>query len=165
MNDCPVTPRWLSRLYYTHVDRSLRRTVALAAEREAMEDGEWNRFLGDLGERLAAKALRRDGLKVLYRNYRAPKGGEVDIVCRERDFLVFIEVKTRSSTDFGRPVRAVDEAKQLLIVKGALSWLRELDFPEVRFRFDVVEVILREGQPPEIEHLRNVFQMPEPYRY
>ncbi|MCB1091706.1 MAG: YraN family protein [Verrucomicrobiae bacterium] len=130
-----------------------------------MSDGEWNRFFGDLGERLAVKALRRDGLKVLYRNYRAPKGGEVDIVCREGDWLVFVEVKTRSRTDYGRPVRAVDRGKQLLITKGALSWLRELNHPEVKFRFDVVEVVMEEGKPPQIEHLKNVFQMPDAYRY
>jgi putative endonuclease len=130
-----------------------------------MDDGEWNRFVGEWGEKLAVKHLRFEGLKPLYRNFRAPKGGEVDIVCRDGEFLVFVEVKTRRSTDFGRPVRAVDKAKQLLITKGAMAWLRELNHPDVKFRFDVVEVVLEEGKPPQIEHLRNVFQMPEPFRY
>jgi putative endonuclease len=154
-----------ARYFYRYLDRSLSEPVDLAARRQAMGAGEWNRFFGDLGERLAVKALRRGGLKVLYRNFRAPKGGEVDIVCREGEWLVFVEVKTRSSTDFGRPVRAVDEAKQVLIVRGGLAWLRELNHPDVNFRFDVVEVVLEEGKPPQIEHLRNVFQMPESYRY
>lgn len=157
------------RVFWTFVygtlDRSLVEPVALKARREAMEDGDWNRFLGDLGERMAVKALRREGLKVLYRNYRAPGGGEVDIACREGRWLVFVEVKTRRSTDFGRPVQAVDAPKQLLIVRGAMSWLRELGGPDVNFRFDVVEVVLEEGKPPQIEHLRDVFQMPDNYRY
>ncbi len=152
-------------VYYRWIDRSLTRPVALAAERESMEDGEWNRFVGELGERLAVRALRRGGLKPLYRNFRAPKGGEVDIVCRDGEFLVFVEVKTRRSVDFGRPVRAVDRPKQLLITRGAMAWLRELNYPDINFRFDVVEVVLEEGKPPSIEHLENVFQMPEPYRY
>lgn len=152
-------------LYYRWIDRSLTRPVALAAQREAMGDGEWNQFLGELGEQLATKRLRFDGLKPLYRNFRAPKGGEVDIVCRDGDFLVFVEVKTRRSVEFGRPVRAVNQGKQLLITRGAMAWLRELNHPDVNFRFDVVEVVLEEGKPPQIEHLKNVFQMPEPYRY
>ena len=106
-------------LYYRWIDRSLTRSVALAAQREAMGDGEWNQFFGELGEQLATKRLRFDGLKPLYRNFRAPKGGEVDIVCRDGDFLVFVEVKTRRSVEFGRPVRAVNQGKQLLITRHA----------------------------------------------
>lgn len=152
-------------LYYRTIDRALERPVCLDARRAAMEDGEWNGYLGELGERLAVKYLRREGLKPLYRNFRAPKGGEVDIVCRDGEQLVFVEVKTRRTTDFGRPVRAVNQGKQLLITRGALAWLRELNHPEVIFRFDVVEVVLEESQPPQIVHLKNVFQMPKKYFY
>src|SRR4051794_33643896 len=65
--------------------------------------------LGREGERLAARHLRRNGYRVLYRNFRAPHGGEVDIVCRDKscDTLVFAEVKTRTSTVFGTPGEAV----------------------------------------------------------
>ncbi len=151
--------------YYRRIDRALERPVRLDALREAMDDGEWNGYVGELGERLAVKYLRREGLKPLYRNFRAPEGGEVDIVCRDGDFLVFVEVKTRRTTEFGRPVRAVNRGKQLLITRGALAWLRELNHPEVMFRFDVVEVVLEEGRPPLITHLKNVFQMPKGYHY
>ncbi|MCB1231174.1 MAG: YraN family protein [Verrucomicrobiae bacterium] len=130
-----------------------------------MDDGAWNRFIGEYGERLTMKYLRREGMKPLFRNFRAPQGGEVDIVCRDGECLVFIEVKTRRSTDFGRPVRAVDRAKQLLITRGAMAWLRELNHPDIVFRFDVVEVVLEEGKPPQIEHLKNVFQLPDSIRY
>lgn len=122
--------------------------------------------IGRLGEDLAARFLRRrEGMKVLYRNFRAKKGGEVDIVCRDREVLVFVEVKTRTSLAFGRPVEAVTPAKQELITKGALEWLRLLDFPKINFRFDVVELILENGQPAKIERVPNAFTMPPSYFY
>lgn len=155
----------LARIYYQRFDRSLATPVALEEKRTALNDGEWSRFLGELGEQLAVKFLRREGMKPLYRNFRAPQGGEVDIVCRDGDTLVFIEVKTRRTTDFGRPVRAVDRGKQSLIIRGALAWLRELNHPDVIFRFDVIEVVLEEGKPPQVEHLKHVFEMPESIRY
>jgi len=120
--------------------------------------------LGIKGEKLAARALRKQGYKVLYRNYRAPKGGEVDIVCRDGDTLVFIEVKTRTSDAFGSPAEAVTGAKQALITKGALSWLRLLDSPDIHFRFDVVEVTLAAGKP-EISVIKDAFPLPERYTY
>ncbi len=100
-------------------------------------------------------------MKILYRNFRAPGGGEVDIVCRDGDCLVFVEVKTRSSEDFGRPVAAVDEEKQRLVSRGGIAWLRLLGFPDILFRFDVVEVIGKEGGVPSISRIENSFQLPE----
>lgn len=122
--------------------------------------------LGLCGERLAAKHLRRNGYKVLYHNFRAPKGGEVDIVCRDiaEKTLVFVEVKTRSSLDFGRPITAVDRQKQYFIARGAMAWLRLLDNPDVAFRFDVVEVVL-DGDKRSINIVRNAFVLPKPYVY
>jgi len=155
----------LARLFYRHIDRSLHRPAFSATARETLTDGEWKRCVGEAGENLAAKYLRSEGLKVLYRNFRAPKGGEVDIVCRDGEMLAFVEVKTRTSSDYGNPGRAVNRKKQTLITKGAMAWLRALNFPEVIFRFDVVEVILEPGKPPQIEHLENVFELPAGYRY
>ena len=154
-----------ARLYYEYVDRSLRVPAFAETDRESMADGEWKQRVGRAGEDLAAKFLRREGLKVLYRNFRAPKGGEVDIVCRDGEMLAFVEVKTRTSSDYGNPGRAVDRKKQTLITKGAIAWLRALNFPDVIFRFDVIEVILEPGQPPKIAHQRNVFELPANYRY
>src|SRR6266446_6198986 len=68
--------------------------------------------LGARGEELAARYLRRHGFKILYRNFRGRQGGEIDLVCRDRDTLVFVEVKTRTSEDFGRPLEAVNRPKQ-----------------------------------------------------
>lgn len=103
---------------------------------------------------------------MLYRNYRAPRGGELDIVCRDRrsDELVFIEVKTRRSREHGAPSHAVDREKRDLIARGAISWLRLLDWPDVRYRFDIAEVIVPERGKPEITLIENAFPLPEPYR-
>ena len=121
--------------------------------------------LGRVGENLAVRHLRKNGHKVLFRNFRAPHGGEVDIVCRDKrqNELVFVEVKTRTSEDFGRPLDAVDRKKRRLILRGAMTWLRMLDMPDIVFRFDVVEVII--SSPTEVRHIENAFRMPDNYSY
>lgn len=121
--------------------------------------------LGIRGEKLACRFLRRNGYKILHRNFRGRTGGEIDIVCRDRDTLVFVEVKTRTREDFGRPFDAVDRNKQKRIARGGLAWLRLLGDPDILFRFDVVEVILPENAEPRIELLRNAFALPDPYIY
>ena len=121
--------------------------------------------LGSRGEKLACRFLRRNGYKVLYRNFRGRSGGEIDIVCRDKDTLVFVEVKTRTREDFGRPLDAVNREKRNRIARGGLAWLRLLDDPDILFRFDVVEVIIAEGAEPRLEILRNAFSLPESYRY
>src|SRR5438477_6758306 len=98
--------------------------------------------LGTKGENLDCRVLRRNRYKILYRNFRGRTGGEIDIICRQGDTLVFVEVKTRSRSDFGRPLDSVDREKQKRIARGALAWLRLLDHPDILFRFDVVEVII-----------------------
>lgn len=113
--------------------------------------------IGELGERIAVDFLKAEGRKVLYRNFRAPKGGEVDIVARDGKILSFVEVKTRTSEKFGRPLDAVDREKELLIERGANEWLRLLGTREIPIRFDVVEVILREGEVPKVNLVRDAF--------
>src|SRR5438067_4093312 len=122
-------------------------------------------WLGREGEKLAARFLRREhGFKILYRNFRAPRGGEVDIVCRDGDTLAFVEVKTRTRTDFGSPGEAVNRAKRELITRGALAWLRMLDNPDVLFRFDIVEIVMEHGKP-RFNLIRNAFQLSAHYIY
>ena len=126
--------------------------------------------VGALGERIAAHFLQRKGWKLLYRNFRAPRGGEVDLVLRggeELNQLVFVEVKTRTRKGYGRPLEAVDRDKQTLIERGANEWLRLLadqhrhDDVDIRrsisWRFDVVEIILQEGEKPEVHLVENAF--------
>ena len=121
--------------------------------------------LGEHGEKLAARFLRSHGFKLLYRNFRGRQGGEIDLVCRERDTLVFVEVKTRTREDFGRPLEAVNREKQRRISLGGLAWLRLLGDPDILFRFDVVEVVIAEETDPRLELIRNAFQLSEPYLY
>lgn len=119
------------------------------------------REIGDMGELIAARWLAAHGRKVLYRNYRGPNRGEVDIVARHRDVLTFVEVKSRTSTAYGRPADAVGPDKQRLIQRGALDWLRLLGNPRIKFRFDIAEVILVEGELPRVHVIENAFQMPD----
>ena len=102
-------------------------------------------------------------MKILYRNFDPPYGGEVDVVYRDKDTLVFGEVKTRTSREFGRPADAVDKEKQGRIAKGGLAWMRMLEKPVALFRFDVIEVTLIEGELPEIELIREAFHLPDGY--
>jgi putative endonuclease len=120
---------------------------------------------GARGEKLAARFLRSRGYKILYRNFKDRHGGEIDIVCRDGDTLVFVEVKTRRSEEFGRPIEAVDRQKQLRVSKGGLAWLRLLDNPDVTFRFDVIEVLLPEEGEPRCELIQNAFELSQPYIY
>ena len=121
-------------------------------------------MLGRRGENIAARHLRRSGYKVLYRNFRAQKGGEVDIVCRDKDTLVFVEVKTRRSDQFGAPAEAVTPFKQQLIARGALEWLKLLGHPDILFRFDIAEVLVTGGES-EVNVIKDAFQLPEHYSY
>ena len=119
---------------------------------------------GELGERAAQKHLRQQGLKFLTANFRSARG-EVDLVLREDDCLVFVEVKTRSSEEWVRPAAAVDAEKRRHLSLAALDYLRRLGNPPVKFRFDIVEVLLEDGAVREVRHLPNAFTLSTPYRY
>jgi putative endonuclease len=120
---------------------------------------------GELGEKMAGRFLRKNGYKILYRNFRGHSGGEIDIVARDNDTLVFIEVKTRTREDFGRPLTAVDRQKRRRVSRGGLAWLRLLNNPDILFRFDVVEVLIVPDSKPKLELIKNAFQLPAPYIY
>jgi putative endonuclease len=117
------------------------------------------------GENLACQFLKKNGYKILYRNFKGRTGGEIDVVCRDRDTLVFVEVKTRTREDFGRPLETVTREQRNRIARGGLAWLRLLDDPDILFRFDVVEVIAAEGEQPRLELIQNAFSLPKPYIY
>jgi putative endonuclease len=120
---------------------------------------------GKRGEQLACKFLRSHGYRVLYRNFKSRRGGEIDIVCRDGDTLVFVEVKTRRGDEFGRPIEAIGREKQLRVSKGGLAWLRLLDNPDVVFRFDVVEVLWPLDGPPQCQLIQDAFELSQPYIY
>jgi len=81
--------------------------------------------------------------------------------------LVFVEVKTRVNEDLGAPSEAVDKTKQRHMCKVALDYLRLLGYPQIQFRFDIVEVILPKGarRPEDVRLIQNAFEMSEPYIY
>ena len=119
---------------------------------------------GRLGERAARKHLRRFGLKFLAANFRSERG-EIDLVFREGDCLVFVEVKTRSSEEWVRPAAAVNAERRRRLTRAGLDYLRLIKNPPVKVRFDIVEVLLDQGVVREVRHLPNTFAMERPYRY
>ena len=119
---------------------------------------------GELGERAAKRHLQKLGLKFLTANFRSPRG-EIDLVFRDDDCLVFAEVKTRSSEAWTRTAAAVNAHKRRLLSQTALDYLKLLRNPPVKIRFDIVEVLLKVGEVSEVRHLPNTFAMSKPYRY
>jgi putative endonuclease len=87
------------------------------------------------------------------------------LIFRDADCLVFVEVKTRSSEEWRRPAATVSAAQRRRLSQCALDYLRLLKNPEVKIRFDIVEVLLADGAVREIRHLPNTFPMAKPYRY
>jgi len=96
---------------------------------------------------VAAAFLRCRGYRVLYRNYWTARG-EIDLICRCGELLVFVEVRTRSSEEFGRPAESIDAAKQESVRHAARRYLELLRREDLLYRFDVVEVVLQTGQIP-----------------
>jgi putative endonuclease len=119
---------------------------------------------GALGERAAKQHLQKLGLKFLAANFRSERG-EIDLIFRDDDCLVFVEVKARSSEDWTRPAAAVDARKRRLLSQCGLDYLRLLKNPAVKIRFDIVEVLLTAGAVREVRHLPNAFSLSQPYRY
>ncbi|MBI5773181.1 MAG: YraN family protein [Verrucomicrobia bacterium] len=119
---------------------------------------------GKLGEQAAKRHLQQAGLKFLTANFRSARG-EIDLVFREDDCLVFVEVKARSSEAWTRPAAAVNARKRRLLSQTALDYLRLLKEPRVKIRFDIVEVLLADGAVREVRHLPNTFSLSPPYRH
>ena len=115
----------------------------------------WSRWLGRRGEQEAARFLRRQGMKVLIRGYRTTQG-EVDLICRDGDRVVFVEVKTRQH---GHPAEAVNLAKERRLTLAALHFLRRYHLLETPCRFDVVAITWPQGKiPSQIEHFPGAFE-------
>jgi putative endonuclease len=117
-------------------------------------------WLGNEGERLAARYLRRQGFRILARRYRTP-AGEIDLVARDGKSIVFVEVKTRRSEAAGQPHEAVDHYKQAQLTRLALAFLKRFRLLEQPARFDVVSIVWESAASgPEIIHYRNAFEPP-----
>lgn len=125
------------------------------ARRRHMTD---DHALGRRGEDLAQRFLQRAGMIIVDRNYRMASGaGEVDLVAWEGDTLVFVEVKSRKTDEYGSPDRAIGLAKEASLVRTGREYARHAEVSWERVRFDVVTVVFR--KPPEITHVRDTLAL------
>ena len=113
--------------------------------------------LGDRGEVVAVRHLRRQGYKVLMCNFEAG-GGEIDIVARKGELLVFAEVKTRRSGDGSKPYQQVDQRKRRAITRAARAYLSHYKGRQPPWRFDVISIVWPESGEAQVEHLPNAFE-------
>lgn len=119
------------------------------------------KLLGRSGEDRASRFLAEQGFRILERNYRI-SAGEIDLIALDRDTIVFVEVKTRTSDAYGAPELAVDHRKQTRMTKAALAYLKSRNLHQMPCRFDVVAIT----RTPEerIELIRNAFETQGGYR-
>lgn len=110
--------------------------------------------IGAEGEELAVAYLRNEGYSILHRNYKTPYG-EADIVAKDNDTVVFIEVKTRTNKSFGQPFEAVDFRKQKRLKQIALFYLKNCK-SQIKLRFDVISITTEDGWR-KINHIREAF--------
>ncbi len=116
------------------------------------------RELGIEGEEMAAKALKKGGYKIIEKNYRS-KFGEIDIVAEEKDYLVFVEVKRRSSGSFGGPFAAIDKKKKEHMIRSAQWYLKDRRCTGRKARFDIVGI---DGD--ELKIIQHAFIVEEGFR-
>ena len=130
-------------------------------EQDSRPAPENTRTLGDLGERLAAEHLVKNGYRLVMANFKVPIGrntneaqvtGEIDLIAFDGDTLCFIEVKTRTSDEFAGPLAAVDLRKQRQIIRAARVYRRIFGIREVKYRYDAISILI--GQPPIIQLIR-----------
>jgi putative endonuclease len=113
--------------------------------------------LGRRGEDIAHRFLQRAGIIVVARNYRLASGaGEIDLVGWDHDTLVFAEVKSRSTDEFGAPDRAIDSEKRKRMLRAARDFARHSEVPWDKVRFDVVSVVFT--TPPAVTHARDIMK-------
>ena len=130
-----------------------------AATPRHLEVGRW-------GERFAEQHLREAGLRIRARRLRVGKRDEIDLLAQDGEQLVFVEVKTRRSERYGRPIAAVDRAKRQRLSRAAVRYIKRLPSPKIYFRFDVVEVIGCPEDPPDkilVRHIPNAFSLDRRY--
>jgi len=113
-------------------------------------------IIGDFGESAAADYLRQAEYEILERKYRL-KIGEIDIIAKQNNIFVFIEVKTRRSTRYGFPAEAVTYRKQQKILSTAQCYLKQIGQNNACCRFDVMEIFLTQQQVVKYNHIINAF--------
>ena len=117
-----------------------------------------NRVFGAKGEEEASNYLSERGYTILYRNFRAGRLGEIDIIGKDAGTLCFIEVKTRSNDRYGTPAQAVSAQKQYTIARLAQVYMQRYGIKDIPVRFDIVELLMdRDGRVRNIELIKNAF--------
>lgn len=116
---------------------------------------------GRRGEKQAERFLKKSGYKILGRRVRVGKHDEIDLIVREGETMVFVEVKTRKTERYGRPAAAVNRDKRRTLSRAAVTFLQKRKLRPPFIRFDIVEVI---DEPSEIRHIENAFQLEGNYR-
>jgi putative endonuclease len=115
------------------------------------------RKIGDMGENLAVKKLKRMGYKIIERNFLT-KTGEIDIIARDGKYLVFVEVRVRNNGQFGSGAETVDKIKQRKIIRTSLCYLQRTNSLDVPVRFDVVSISDLYAKNPSVEVIQNAFE-------
>lgn len=124
---------------------------------------QWKKIYGDIGEEIARRELERAGYSVLERNFRA-RHGEIDLIARQGDVLVMVEVKTRDSARFGEAEEAVDAAKARHIAQAATEYLRRHpEFAELPVRLDVVAITLNGEEEAQVRLYPNALDLGDYY--
>jgi putative endonuclease len=114
--------------------------------------------LGKKGEKLAINYLKKRGCSIRSSNFRT-RLGEIDIVAEDNGTIIFVEVKTRTGTMYGAPYEAVTKIKQVQLSKVALEYLNQYDLNDSPARFDVISIVHADGEKPEIELIKNAFEL------
>ena len=112
------------------------------------------RQVGDIGEKASRKYLKKNGYKIVAKNYNT-KYGEIDIVAENKNYIVFVEVKTRTNEKYGRASEAVNKIKKIHMKKSAAIFLKENNFSRFTIRFDVIEVYMINGKC-KINHIKQI---------
>ncbi|MCT4618600.1 MAG: YraN family protein [Marinisporobacter sp.] len=111
--------------------------------------------LGVLGEQIAAEYLRRCHYKIVQVNYRCVFG-EVDIIAYKNHTYIFVEVKTRRSLSFGRPVEAINKKKKIHLLKVGKYYMQRVNNKDYNFRFDAIEIMVFASKSPSVNHIENI---------
>ena len=112
--------------------------------------------LGLRGEDLAEKFVKKEKYKIIERNFQT-RYGEIDIIARKANIIVFIEVKTRASSEFAQPWEAVGFRKRKNLKAAAKIYLQQHPVRECEFRFDVISIIVEDHAQPQIEWIQEAF--------
>jgi putative endonuclease len=115
------------------------------------------RKIGDYGEEIAKNFFKKQGYKIVKQNF-TNRMGEIDLITKEKDQIVFVEVKTRTNQNFGYPEEAIDSRKQNKIIRTALNYLFEKKIVSENYRFDVISIEIDQStQRVKIKHIKNAF--------